>query len=314
MGTTYNITFVGAPATGAQLKPSVDSLLVAINASMSTYIPSSLISQLNASQEIENPMAIDDHFAAVFARSIEIHELTASAFNPAIGPLIAAWGFGAQEPRALTDEEVSTLKEHTDFSVFQFDAQNQTVSKSNPNAQIDFSAIAKGYGVDAVGLFLEQKGINNYFVEIGGEVRTRGQHPASRPWRTGIDVPSPNQNTTQRQLQIAINLNDQALATSGNYRNFYVRDGQKYVHTINPFTGYPEESDLLSVSVIAADCMTADAFATAFMVLGSERAMKLASSIENLEAYFIISDASGNLVETKTAGFPPAIDLSSMER
>ncbi len=314
MGTTYNISAVVSDAEDPQvqmLKVLTGGWLLKVNESLSTYMENSIISGINASTDTSVWHPVDKHFVTVFERAKTIHTATEGAFNPALGPLITAWGFGAEAPSELTQEEVDALLKLTSFDAFVL--QDSSVKKHVSEAQIDFSAIAKGYGVDVVAELLERQGVTSYFVEIGGEVRTKGMHPDDRPWRAGIDKPSFETNTT-RELQAAIDMGDQALATSGNYRNFYVRNGQKYVHTINPSTGYPEESDLLSVSVIGPDCMTADAYATAFMVLGKEKAEALAEAQDGIEAYFITSDGAEGFEETITSGFPEAQSLQMENR
>ncbi len=306
MGTTYQVQVASGAVNTIQLKAATDSLLVEINNSLSTYIESSLISTINASRDTSIQYAVDPHFSTVFNKSIEVYNATEGAFNPAVGPLVSAWGFGAQEPQSLSAEQVDSLLYLADFDAFQWHMANATLVKHLAGANLDFSAIAKGYGVDAIAELLEDLDIFDYYVEIGGEIRTAGEHPAGRPWRIGIDKPIADSGQT-REIQLAIELQDLSMATSGNYRNFYVKDGRKYVHTINPYSGYPEESTLLSVSVLAQDCMTADAYATAFMVMGQNKAYKLASETSGIEAYFISTDSLDHFTETSTAGFPSAI-------
>ena len=302
MGTTYQVT---VPAGALDLPPAhiaIDSLLDAINLSMSTYIDSSLTSRINTSADTSAHFPLDSHFIAVFERTKAVYEATAGAFNPAVAPLIDAWGFGNQAPRRLSQEQVDSLLALVDFSAFEL-LPGGVLRKKIPGAQLNFSAIAKGYGVDAIGEWLEAHGVRDYFVEIGGEVRIRGRHPEGRPWYVGIDRPVP-EPVERRVLQAVVPLTDAAMATSGNYRNYYERDGQKYVHTINPRTGYPEVSSLLSASVIAPDCMTADAYATAFMVMGMPDALRHAERDPALEAFFIEADSSGGFREWQTSGFP----------
>ncbi len=306
MGTTYMVTYAGQEASS--LHQATDSLLQVINASLSTYIEASLISQFNALQDIGSPFTLDDHFEYVYDHAVEISRATGGAFNPAIAPLINAWGFGADRRQDPANINVDSLLAISRYDNFSKNADGQ-LSKSVAGAQLNFNAIAKGYGVDAVGELLEDAGIQDYFVEIGGEVRVRGLHPEGRTWRVGIDVPN-DEPGLERAIQVAIELQDASMATSGNYRNFYVEHGKKYVHTINPETGHPETSSLLSASVIAKDCMTADAYATAFMVMGVEKALALAESTEGLEAYFISAGGEqGEFSESRTSGFPAPLLL-----
>ncbi|MFK7845359.1 MAG: FAD:protein FMN transferase [Rhodothermales bacterium] len=310
MGTTYRVSVVTAFSRTAALKASTDQLLEEVNASLSTYIDSSLISTINASDDTNTFHVVDPHFSAVFKKALEIHELTDGFFNPAVGPLVAAWGFGPKKEAQPSAAEVDSLLRLTNLDAFYWQSSN-TIGKRLAHGQLDFNAIAKGYGVDVVAELLIEEGINDFFVEIGGEVRTKGQHLEGRLWRAGIDKPTIDEPTVDinqaREIQAAIEIENMGLATSGNYRNFYVQEGRKYVHTISPFTGYPKESDLLSASVLANDCMTADAYATAFMVMGKEKALRLAEQQDGIEAYFVIADSSGNYNEVSTSGFPPSL-------
>jgi FAD:protein FMN transferase len=304
MGTTYQVVY--APTGGAtqQEAKAVEQLLAEINQSMSTYSETSVISLINRSADTEAWHSIDTHFERVFRRSREIYEDTGGAFNPAVGPLVNAWGFGPDGPQELPGEAtIQALLKVVSLEGFHFRDSPAALRKQTAGAQLDFNAIAPGYAVDAIGLLLEQWGTKNYFVEIGGEVRARGQHPEGRGWRVGIEKPveSPGES---RELQNALVLNDAGLATSGNYRNFRVQDGKSVAHILNPRTGYPALSPLLSVSVVADDAMTADAYATAFMVMGLDEALRFVEARERLEAYFIAKDAAGNIIEKRSSGFP----------
>ena len=308
MGTTYQVSYPydALPRTTAQYE--IDSILVALNESVSTYIPTSLISTINADTDTSKLHRVDGFFTTNFTYSQNIYKATNGAFNPAVGPLVQAYGFGSEEPQALSQDQIDALRALVDFESFVFDSDARTLKKTLPDSRLDFSAIAKGMGVDLVTAYLDENGITNYFVEIGGEVRTRGMHPEERPWRLGIDRPEENPAPDQRPLQAIIPLTDDAIATSGNYRNFYVKDGKKYVHTINPMTGQPEISNLLSATVIAPTCAEADGYATAFMVMGTEKALELVEGNEDLEAYFITVDEHGDYVEIFTSGFPEKIE------
>ncbi|MEM6335797.1 MAG: FAD:protein FMN transferase [Bacteroidota bacterium] len=303
MGTYYAVTFPEEQGDSALLLAGVDSTLIALNASLSTYIPEALISQLNASVDTAEVFVLDEHFARVWERSVKIHAATDGAFNPALGPLITAWGFGPDLEQRKGEVNVDSLLPLTRLDAFVYTPASgsdpATMRKKRAGATLDFSAIAKGYGVDLVGGYLQSQGVTDYFVDIGGEVVTRGEHPEGRPWRVGIERPSPDERAVQRVLD----LGDAALASSGNYRNFYVVDGRRIVHTINPETGLPETSNLLGVSVTAPDCMTADAYATAFMVMGYERARALVEQDSVLDALFILGgEEEGAYEERGTLG------------
>ena len=307
MGTTYEVTYwsTGKPVQGETR--AVAALLEDINQSLSTYIGTSLISRVNASSDTEAWHPIDAHFQTVFDRARTIHRDTGGAFNPAVGPLVNAWGFGPAGPQALPDDAtIASLLEVAAFEAFQIRSSPPGVRKQMARAQLDFSAIAKGYAVDAVAALLEKRGVESYFVEIGGELRTRGKHPEGRPWRVGIEQPAESADM-ERRARTVLSLNDSALATSGNYRNYRAQDGRKIVHILNPRTGRPEMSSLLSVSVLARDSMTADAYATAFMVMGLDDALRFVEARDELEAYFIALDQAGNYVERRSTGFPQAM-------
>jgi len=179
--------------------------------------------------------------------------------------------------------------------------KEKEVKKSMPGISLDFSAIAKGYGVDVVGELLESKGIDNFLVDIGGEIAVKGLSDRGTPWTTGIEDPSVE--VFNRKIKAVIEVTDKGIATSGNYRNFYVKDGKKYAHTISPYTGYPVDHSMLSATVIASDCMTADAYATAFMVLGIEEAIPIINNHPEMDAYFIFSDNDGTIKTFMTDGF-----------
>ena len=311
MGTSYHISYgsfsgdVDAVALADQHE--VDSMLVALNQSLSTYIDTSLLSSVNASLDTTAWHLVDKHFVAVLGRSQQIHKDTDGAFEPAIGPLVDAYGFGpVARGQAPDSARVVELLQQVDFDSFLMDASKGAVQKRNPIARLDFSAIAKGYGVDLIADFFAARGMSNYFVEIGGEIRTGGIHPEGRAWRTGIEKPSLNSDSDQ-EMQEIVEMNNVAMATSGNYRNFYEQDGKKFVHIIDPWTGFSRPSSLLSVSVVAADCMTADAYATALMVMGVEKGLAFVESRPALEAFFISADDDGLFRETRSSGFPVSV-------
>jgi len=296
MGTTYNIVYAGEARAG--LQAGVDSLLLVVNAALSTYIPTSNISLINQAQ---NKAWADNLVQVNFRKSFEIWQLSQGAFDPTVGPLVNAWGFGFQKMQGNTDSAgIDSLLQFVGFDKVKL--ENDTIFKSHPNIVLDFSAIAKGYGVDAVALYLESVGVQNYIVEIGGELRAAGEKAPGFNWIAGIEKPIDDQLGQQRELQMTIPLENKSMATSGNYRNFYTKDGQKYAHTIHPKTGYPSESNLLSTTVIANDCMTADGYATAFMVMGFEAARTLVEASEELEAVFLYNDSTGAMQEYISPG------------
>jgi FAD:protein FMN transferase len=296
MGTTYNVVYAGEAQE--RLQAGVDSVLLVVNASLSTYIPTSTISLIN---QAEKSAWADAMVQVNFQKSLEIWKHSEGAFDPTVGPLVNAWGFGFQKMQGEIDSAlIDSLRLMVGFEQVQL--QGDTIYKAQPGIILDFSAIAKGYGVDAVALYLESQGVKNYIVEIGGELRAAGEKAPSFKWIAGIEKPIEDQLGQQRELQMTVPLADKSMATSGNYRNFYEKDGKKYAHTIHPKTGYPSESNLLSASVIANDCMTADGYATAFMVMGFEAARALVEASEELEAVFLYSDSTGALQEYISPG------------
>ena len=256
MGTIiYNVKYIDVEVKG--LDKEIADELVAFNQSLSTYIPTSEISMLNESGSLKFDSKF---FLPVLESSREVFDNTGGTFDPSIGPLVQAWGFGPDKSIPNLDSgKVDSLIAIIGFDQIVFDKQGITMPE---NFQIDFSAIAKGYAVDIVGELLESKGIENYLVEIGGEVRCRGANDEQKPWSLGIE--DPTVSSTEQRLMAVVRLKDRSLATSGNYRNYYEKDGKVYAHIIDPRTGYTSKHNLLSASVFASDCMRADAYATAF--------------------------------------------------
>lgn len=290
MGTIgYSVKYYSE--SGVDYSAAVDSLLEVWNQSLSTYIPESEISRFNNGSdcfEFES-----EYFLPVLKASKVVFENSDGAFDPTVGPLVNAWGFGPEKSMAPDSSRISELMQLVGFDKISFDEQR--VCKSNPGIKLDFSAIAKGYAVDVVADFLESKGIHDLLVEIGGELICKGTKPDQQPWRTAIEDPTVGQY--ERKVLEIVQMKNQAVATSGNYRNYYVVDGVKYVHTIDPSTGYPVVHTLLSASVFADNCMLADAYATAFMVLGVQKSIEVLNQNPGIDAYLVYS---GHDVETKT--------------
>ncbi len=298
MGTTYSLKYHD-PGKRSH-KNAIDSLLVAINQDLSTYIDDSHISVFNKKETRTHKGT--PHFNKVFMKAKEIYQKTDGAFDPTVMPLVNYWGFGYTPKKPVTEVDEAKVKELMNSVGFEKIVAPKfgVYAKLNEGTQLDFSAIAKGYGVDVIADFLDGKSIESYMVEIGGEVRTKGKNPHGEWWLMGINTPSEDAST--RDLQAKVQLQNKALATSGNYRNFHEVNGKKYAHTINPKTGFPEANTLLSASIFANDCMTADAYATACMVMGIDPAFELVNTNPNLEGYFIYSDDTGNMQVKKTKG------------
>ena len=282
----YHITYRDIDSRNFQKQ--IDSLLVDFNQSLSTYIPDSEISLFNKGRSFEFG---SPYFPEVLAASKEVYEASGGAFDPTIGPLIDAWGFGAEDAIDPDSSQVDSLLRYTGFDKISFDQSK--VEKLVDGLRLSFSAIAKGQAIDVVGNYLADQGIEHYFVEIGGEVRCLGLNPDEVTWLVGIELPD---ETRVGVPFDALALDNAAMATSGNYRQFRTVNGRKVAHTINPKTGFPKMQTLLSATVVAPDCMHADAYATACMVLGLEASKELIASDPDLEAYFIYADEQGDMV------------------
>jgi FAD:protein FMN transferase len=293
-GTSYHIVYEHT----ADIHNEVMAKIGEVDWSLSTYKDSSVISRVNKN---DDSVVLDAHFLNVFSKSLEVSQRTDSAFDITVAPLVNAWGFGFSKKETITPEKIDSILPFVGIAKVRL--VDGKIVKDDPRLKLDASAIAKGYGVDVAANYLESVGIVNYMVEIGGEIRAKGINAKGITWGVGIDKPIDDPAVSDRKLQAVVRLGNHAMATSGNYRNFYVQDGKKYAHTINPKTGYPKQSDILSATVIAPDCMTADAYATAFMVLGLEHSIKIVESDPSLEAYFIYSDDQGNMLEKWTEGF-----------
>jgi thiamine biosynthesis lipoprotein len=311
MGTTYSIKTIGPEV----LKSEIEESLLEINQSLSTYIDTSLISSFNQSDStlrLEKG-GLSEMLLENYNISKEIFLLSGGAFDPTVMPLVNLWGFGYADKHQdqLPDTSlVDSVKRLVGFDKIKLtqDNGNLVINKPNPGIQLDFSAVAKGYGVDRLAEQIEAKGCTDYMVEIGGEVRCKGQPSQGRGWKIGINKPI--ENAGGREIQSIVELKDQSMATSGNYRNFYEVDGVKVSHSINPVSGFPERSSLLSATIVHKECAYADAMATACMILGLEKAKALIIDNEEYEAYFIFGLEDGSLGEWHSTGFP---NIQSLE-
>ena len=289
MGTTYNIKYQDGQQR--DLKSSVDSLLEVFNQSVNHYLPDSEITRFNQQDTLHFDLP---YFYPVLKRSDEIVQATDGAFDPTVAPLVNAWGFGPEDQRLPDGNTIDSLLQLVGFDKIEY--TTEYVAKTIPDVSLNFSAIAKGAGVDVVGAFLREQGVGNFMVEIGGEVVCRGVNDKGETWKIGIDDPNQVGN-----MSAAVTLDNQAIATSGNYRNYYEVDGKRYAHTIDPKTGQQVTHSVLSVSVIADDCMTADGYATAFMVLGLEPSKEIIAQNPSLEV-LIIYDDNGTTKTFQTEG------------
>jgi len=285
-GTTYQVTYQSDDSIVYQKQ--VEELLHQFDMSLSTYEPSSLISMINRDIPGVRP---DSFFTAVFNASYLIWKESEGALDITVAPLVNAWGFGFTEPASIDSALIDSLLQYVGMDMVRI--ENGFVVKDKKGIMFDVNAIAQGYAVDVVASYFEEKGIRNYLVEIGGEVRTKGMNSRGEAWRVGIDKPIEGLQLPGVQIEAIVSLSGRALATSGNYRRFYIKNGVKYSHTIDPKTGYPVQHHLLSATVLARDCMTADGFATALMVMGVEKSITLLQRRPDLEAYLIYNDEAG---------------------
>lgn len=284
-GTYYSIIYYDDE--GRVFEEAIDSVFRDFNASLSFYDRQSLLSRINRNEE----KIVDEYFRVVFNRAQEISAETDGAFDATVFPLVDAWGFGFSARSVMTGKKVDSMLQFVGYENVFLDGDR--IVKKDERVQLDFNAIAKGYAADVVGFFLESKGIDTYMVEIGGDLIARGLKPDGSKWRIGLEVPADDMQAVQ-QWQYFVEIIDAGLATSGDYRRYHEVDGKRYSHTIDPHTGYPVSHNLLSASVFAEDAMSADAYATAFMVMGLEDAMAFVETREDLEAYFIFSDDDGD--------------------
>jgi FAD:protein FMN transferase len=289
-GTTFSIKYFTIPDSVEVFKKGVDSILYEINKTASTYDENSIISKVNRNDEVE----LNNDFIKIFNRSIEVSDSTTGCFDITVGELVKKWGFGFKTNKMPSKQGVDSLLRFIGYKNLSLNGNK--LQKKFPETQIDFNAIAQGYTVDLVAEYLSQNHCNNFIVEIGGEVRASGHKDQGNPWIVGIEKPAAN-DSSERAIQLKIVIKNQSISTSGNYRKYFIKDGIKYSHTIDPKTGYPVHHSLLSVSIIANDCTTADAYCTAFMVMGLERSKEFLKTHPKMEAYFIYSDSlKGNQV------------------
>jgi len=285
-GTTYSLTY--QHPTLHDLQGQIDSLLKVFDRSLSTYDSTSIITAVNRNLP---EVRTDSMFRRVFRESARVYQLTGGAFDITLGQVINAWGFGAGEKLEVDSALVDSLLQYVGMEkVF---LQGDQVIKSDPRVRLNVNAIAQGYAVDVVSAYLEKLGCRNYMVEIGGEIRTRGLNPKGNFWRIGVDRPEFGNMVPGKQLQVIISMHNRSLATSGNYRKFYEKDGVRITHTLDPATGYPKESQLLSVTILCDECITADAYATSCMAMGLEKAREFVEGQKGVDAYFIYGDELG---------------------
>lgn len=294
-GTVYNIKYLSPE----NLKPSIDSVLLKVDSALSMFNHESIISKVNRGEEV----TLDTMFLTVFNKGMEVSRNTDGLYDITVAPLCNAWGFGFEKKSDVTQHMIDSILQFIGYEKVRL--HDGKIEKDDPRCMLDCSSIAKGFGCDAVASLLKGKGVTDYMIEIGGEVVASGKNDSGESWRIGINKPVNDTLGIRHDIQAIIRVDNSAVATSGNYRNFYIEDGKKYSHTINPNTGYPVNHSLLSATVIADDCMTADAYATAFMAMGLQQAKIHADTAKNVKAaYFISDDGKGgyDITYTKDMG------------
>lgn len=282
-GTSYSVIY----QCDSDLSQSIKNELMKVDRSLSPFNEHSVITAVNNNQEV----VLDNMFQEVFQKAMAISRETDGAFDITVAPLVNAWGFGFKNGTQPDRHQVDSLREIIGYE--KLSLVNGKVQKKDPRMMLDCSAIAKGYGTDMVARLLKERGVQNYMVEIGGEIVTKGVNAQRVPWKIGVTKPDDDSLSVGNELQTILNVTDKAMATSGNYRRFYYKGGKRFAHTIDPKTGYPVQHNILSATVLANDCATADAYATSFMVMGMEGAKRVLERHPELMAYLIYDDGHG---------------------
>lgn len=282
-GTTYSITYQYAK----DLQPEIEAEMKEVDSALSPFNKQSIITAINNNQKT----SLNKKFTEVFNLAEKISRETDGAFDITVAPLVNEWGFGFKKGVDPSKHAIDSLRQIVGYQKVAL--KDGKIVKQDPRINLDCSGVAKGYGSDCVANLLRRHGIENFMVEIGGEVVTSGINPDRVPWRIGVTKPVDDPTLQGGELQTVLNVTDKAMATSGNYRNFYYKGGKKYAHTIDPKTGYPVQHNILSSTVVADNCATADAYATAFMVMGLEKAKAILDKHPELMVYFIYSDKDG---------------------
>ena len=282
-GTTFTVTY----QCDSDMNKSIKAELMKVDYSLSPFNEQSIITAINNNQDVKP----DQMFMDVFQLAMDVSRDTNGAFDITVAPLVNAWGFGFKSGVKPSPQQVDSLRQIIGYQ--KVSVENGKIRKQDPRMMLDCSAIAKGYGTDVVARFLRSRGVKNYMVEVGGEIVTSGVNPERLPWRVGVIKPNDDSLNVSHEVQTVLNVTDIAMATSGNYRRFYYKDGKKFAHTIDPKTGYPVQHNILSATVLAKTCAQADAYATSFMVMGLDEAKKVLERHPDLMAYFIYDDGQG---------------------
>lgn len=298
-GTTYHLTYNATE----DLQKDLEAEMEKFNTSLSTYTPNSTISHFNSTDTTPFDLSKDPWMLKMVQESIKFSELSNGAFDITVGPLVDLWGFGPKAKSDPTQAKIDSIRSFVGYKLIKLEKYKLT--KSDARIQLDCGAIAGGYASDIIAEYLHKQGVDDFMVEIGGEIVLSGKNPKGSSWHIGINKPVDDSTSSNNDVEKLLVLTDKALSTSGNYRSFYVKDGKKYAHTIDPHTGYPVQHSLLSATIIANDCFTADALATACMVLGVDSSMVLIESLhkKGVEAFFIYNEGGPDNKYKFTSGF-----------
>lgn len=306
-GTTYTVTIVDSEVSVT--RHELDSIFKQFDNSLSTYVETSLISEMNKAVDSVNVVDTFGYVGACYQLSQSVYQFSNGAFDPSVYPLIKGYGFMDDLKTPLNDSTRNYLLQLVSFEKdknhsIRFDGKNIKYKKLKSEFKLDFNAIAQGLSVDVIADFLDKKGIDNYYVEVGGELKVKGLNKDGIPWRIGVDVPKES-NSGNRELENILSITNKALATSGNYRKFYEVDGKKYSHTIDPKSGLPVKHSLLSATVVADNCAVADAYATTFMVIGADSALKFVAQHPELklDCYLLVADSAGHIDRRMSSQF-----------
>lgn len=310
-GTTYHIKY----SSTHDLSDEIQATLNAVDNALSMFNQESTLSRFNRNE----PYEADAMFCEVITLSQQVSKETEGAFDITVAPLVNLWGFGFKNRAQVTDEQVDSIRQFVGYNLLDVNPKynpkekvtssgssadsNPFLTKKDARVTIDCGAVAKGYGVQQVAKMLSKKGCTNYMVEIGGEIVVKGNNPDGKSWTLGINKPVEDSTNVNNEIEQIIRVTDKAIATSGNYRNFYYQGSRKVAHTINPATGYPVEHSLLSATVVHSSCAMADAYATSFMVMGLEAAQRFVESHKDLEAFLIYADKQGQYQTWQSSGF-----------
>lgn len=306
-GTYYIVKYLTDSDTTSRRK-AFDSIFSVIDQSMSLYQPGSLINRFNSGTTV----ITDEHLHAVITKALSVSKWTGGAFDITVKPLVDLWGFGVVRPAhpvVPSADSIRAALRHVGYRYLQL--QGQQLRKRQPGVAIDCNGIAQGYTVDVIGRYLETQGIRNYLVDVGGELRARGRNQKGLPWSVGIERPSGRGEEVEPAAGI-LRLDDKAVATSGNYRRFFDQGGTRFAHTIDPHTGAALHSNIVSVTVIAPDCITADGFDNALILMGVEKGIRFVQQHPQfgLEVYYIFKDAEGHITERYSPGFATYLETA----